>query len=149
MAQKVLVQLIDDLDGTSSETVETVQFGLDGVTYEIDLAEGNAERLRGAFADYIGAGRRTGGRIRRGVNAGSNGHGRADASQVREWAEANGIELAARGRIPAHVAESFREAQKTPAKAAAATRAKPKAGTKTTRSRAKRTTVKVASNAAE
>jgi hypothetical protein len=111
MAQKVLVQLVDDLDGTTSESVSTVQFGLDGVTYEIDLTDSNADRLRGLFADYVNSGRRTGGRIKRGT-ASRNGAANNDASQIREWAQANGIELAARGRIPAHVAESYREAQK-------------------------------------
>lgn len=112
MAQKVLVQLVDDLDGTTSDTVTTVQFGLDGVTYEIDLTDTNADRLRGVFADYVNSGRRTGGRVRRGSGAGRNGATNNDAGQIREWAQANGIELAARGRIPAHVAESYREAQK-------------------------------------
>lgn len=112
MAQKVLVQLVDDLDGTTSESVSTVQFGLDGVTYEIDLTESNADRLRGLFADYVNSGRRTGGRIKRGSGTSRNGSANNDASQIREWAQANGIELAARGRIPAHVAESYREAQK-------------------------------------
>jgi hypothetical protein len=111
MAQKVLVQLVDDLDGTTSESVSTVQFGLDGVTYEIDLTDSNADRLRGLFADYVDSGRRTGGRVKRGA-ASRNGAVNNDASQIREWAQANGIELAARGRIPAHVAESYREAQK-------------------------------------
>ena len=112
MAQKVLVQLVDDLDGTTSDTVSTVQFGLDGVTYEIDLTDSNAERLRGLFSDYVVSGRRTGGRVKRGSGPGRNGSGNNDASQIREWAQANGIELAARGRIPAHVAESYRDAQK-------------------------------------
>jgi Lsr2 len=111
MAQKVLVQLIDDLDGTSSEDVTTVQFGLDGVTYEIDLSESNADRLRDLLADYVAAARRTGGRVRRGTRPGRGGGADNDASAIREWAQANGIELAARGRIPSHVAESYRQAQ--------------------------------------
>ena len=112
MAQKVLVQLIDDLDGAASDDVTTVQFGLDGVTYEIDLSESNADRLRDVLADYVGSARRTGGRVRRGTRPGQPGGGaNNDASAIREWAQANGVELAARGRIPAHVAESYREAQ--------------------------------------
>ena len=35
MAQKVQILLLDDIDGT--EASETVQFGLDGANYEIDL----------------------------------------------------------------------------------------------------------------
>jgi hypothetical protein len=111
MAQKVLVQLIDDLDGSASDDVTTVQFGLDGVTYEIDLSETNADRLRDLLADYVGSARRTGGRVRRGTRPGQAGGANNDAGAIREWAQANGIELAARGRIPAHVAESYREAQ--------------------------------------
>ena len=41
MAQKVNIVLIDDIDG--SEAIETVSFGLDGTSYEIDLSTKNAE----------------------------------------------------------------------------------------------------------
>jgi len=46
---------------------QTVQFGLDGVTYEIDLSDDNAAALRDELARYIGAGRRVGGRKVRAV----------------------------------------------------------------------------------
>ncbi|MGH3759276.1 histone-like nucleoid-structuring protein Lsr2 [Actinophytocola sp.] len=112
MAQKVLVQLIDDLDGSASDDVTTVQFGLDGVTYEIDLSETNADQLRNMLADYVAAARRTGGRVRRGARPGQRaGAANHDAGAIREWAQANGVELAARGRIPSHVAEAYRRAQ--------------------------------------
>jgi hypothetical protein len=39
MAQEVLVQLVDDLDGELGEDVSTFSFSLDGVSYEIDLRE--------------------------------------------------------------------------------------------------------------
>ena len=42
MAQKVKIILVDDLDGGSAD--ETVRFGLDGVSYEIDLSADNAVR---------------------------------------------------------------------------------------------------------
>ena len=63
MAQKVQVQLIDDLDG--SEADGAVRFGLDGTEYEIDLSAGHAQELRGALARYVGAARRAGGGGRR------------------------------------------------------------------------------------
>jgi len=44
VAQKVTVSLIDDLDGDKAD--ETVEFGLDGKSYEIDLSTGNAGKLR-------------------------------------------------------------------------------------------------------
>ena len=42
MAQKVQVLLVDDIDGGTAD--ETVTFGLDGVTYEIDLTVRSRER---------------------------------------------------------------------------------------------------------
>ena len=48
MAQKVHIVLEDDLDG--SPATETVSFGLDGKTYEIDLNDKNAGKLRDALA---------------------------------------------------------------------------------------------------
>lgn len=62
MAQKVFVSLVDDIDG--SEADETVEFGLDGVNYEIDLSAENAEELRDALAQYVEHARRAGGRKR-------------------------------------------------------------------------------------
>ena len=47
MAQRVQVILEDDIDGGPAD--ETVTFGLDGVTYEIDLSEKNASALRDAI----------------------------------------------------------------------------------------------------
>jgi hypothetical protein len=112
MAQQVLVQLVDDLDGTTSSDVSTVLFSLDGVTYEIDLSEANAERLRGGLAEYVEAARRVGGRIKRGSRPGQNGSGAAnDAGLVRKWANENGFGLSGRGRIPSHVVEAYRAAK--------------------------------------
>jgi Lsr2 len=124
MAQKVLVQLVDDLDGLPGDDVSTVQFGLDGVTYEIDLSGANAERLRDTLTEFVAAGRRVGGRIKRGTKPRSTpDNGPSEASQVREWANNNGYELSSRGRIPAHIVDSYRQAQ------AEATRSKKKRST--------------------
>ena len=63
MAQKVTVQLVDDLDGSVAE--ETVEFGLDGVSYQIDLSMVNAEKIRDLLGDYVAHARRSGARRRR------------------------------------------------------------------------------------
>ncbi|MCW2690034.1 MAG: Lsr2, partial [Mycobacterium sp.] len=73
MAKKVTVTLVDDFDGEGAAD-ETVEFGLDGVSYEIDLSAKNAAKLRGDLKGWVEAGRRVGGR-RRGRSAGS-GRGR-------------------------------------------------------------------------
>ena len=112
MAQQVLVQLVDDLDGTASSDVSTVSFSLDGVTYEIDLSEANAERLRGSLSQYVDSARRVGGRLKRGSKSGQNGSGSSqEAGLVRAWANENGYGLSGRGRIPSHVVAAYKEAK--------------------------------------
>nr|WP_166682621.1 Lsr2 family protein [Streptomyces sp. 846.5] len=107
MAQKVVIELSDDLDG--SEAVETITFALDGRSYEIDLSEKNAGRLRKIFAPYAEAGRRQGG-ARRGAKRIPAGADRPNPVEVRTWAAAHGIEVAPRGRVPAEVVEKYRAA---------------------------------------
>jgi hypothetical protein len=119
MAQKVVVSLVDDLD--SSEADETVEFGLDGATYEIDLSEANASRLRDALADYVAHARRSGGRRRSSTPAssstssrrGSGGRAAVDREQnqaIREWARKQGMTVSERGRIPSEVSEAYHKA---------------------------------------
>ncbi|WP_309095860.1 Lsr2 family protein [Streptomyces sp.] len=105
MAQKVVVTLFDDIDG--SEATETVAFGLDGRSYEIDLSEVNAGALRKALAPYVEAGRK---RSRSG-KAYRQTEVAPDPSAVRAWAQANRMEVPARGRIPKRVYEAFSAAQ--------------------------------------
>jgi hypothetical protein len=112
MAQRVHVEMVDDLDG--SEASQTVPFSLDGVTYEIDLSEDNASALRDELARYVGAARRIGGRKVRlatgqslsGTAAGS-GTDRERNRQIREWAQANGYEVAERGRLSSEIIAGF------------------------------------------
>ena len=47
MAKQIIHKLVDDLDGGDAD--ETVKFALDGVQYEIDLSETNADKLRDAI----------------------------------------------------------------------------------------------------
>jgi hypothetical protein len=58
MAQKVVVSLVDDLDGGKAD--ETIQFSLDGKHYEIDLSDNNATALHNTLASYIESARRPG-----------------------------------------------------------------------------------------
>ena len=126
MARKVLVRLVDDLDGLPSEGVATVTFSLDGVSYQIDLNETNAGKLRDGLADFISAARRTGGRMKRGSAAGGRAASANDGPAIREWAREQGHELAERGRIPSHIVDAFHAAnrggRRVAAKAAAATK---------------------------
>jgi hypothetical protein len=122
MAQRVQVVLEDDIDG--GEAHETISFALDGVSYEIDLSEDNAAKLRDAFAVYVGSGRRVGGRSTSGraarssgsttsAGAGGSRRGRSgEPAKIREWARANGREVSGRGRVSAELREAYEKAHK-------------------------------------
>jgi Lsr2 len=105
MASRVITTLVDDTDG--SEAAETVQFGLDGTMWEIDLSAGNAGKLRADLAGYVSKARKVGGRTRR---ASTGTPSLIDNKSVRKWAEANGIELSKRGRIPADIISQYQAA---------------------------------------
>ncbi len=104
MAQKVNIVLVDDIDGT--DATQTVVFGLDGTSYEIDLNDSHASALREALAPYVGHGRKVGRAARRGARAAA-ATGGASAKEIREWARDNGFTVPERGRIPADVREAF------------------------------------------
>ena len=115
MAQRVVTELIDDLDG-SSEAAETVTFGLDGVTYEIDLSEEHAEELRTLLEGHALHGRRlsTGRGGRRptpGRPARSGPESAADPKAVRQWAQEQGYEVSARGRVSKALLQAYAAAQ--------------------------------------
>jgi hypothetical protein len=110
VAQRVVVMLSDDIDG--GEAAETVAFGLDGKSYEIDLNPSNAKKLRKALAPYMAAGRKQ-------TNAAKHDKPRITyrhtalepaPAAVRAWAQSNKMDVPARGRIPKRVYEAFREA---------------------------------------
>ena len=104
MAQKVSIILVDDIDG--GDATETVQFGLDGTSYEIDLSDANAGALREALSGYVGHARKvtSGRRGRRSTAAATTG---ASAKDVRAWARENNHSVPERGRIPADVREAY------------------------------------------
>ena len=104
MAQKVNIVLVDDLDGT--EATETVTFGLDGTTYEIDLNDKNAASLRDALGGYVGHARKVAGGGRRGRKSAGSASS-SNTKDVREWAKGQGMEVSERGRISADVQQAY------------------------------------------
>ena len=107
MAQKVTVNLVDDLDGTPAD--ETISFGFGGKSLEIDLSAANAKEMRETFGFYIGHAREAGspstdGRDRRRKAA------RQRTQQIRAWAKDQGRELSDRGRIPEAIVAEYEAA---------------------------------------
>jgi len=117
MARQVITTLIDDLDGKPAD--RTIEFGLDGTNYTIDLSDANAGKLRKALDPFIAAGTRVGrggsGRVA-GRQGGRSAAGRGVASDrdqnraIREWAARNGYEVSERGRIPQNMADAYHAA---------------------------------------
>jgi hypothetical protein len=107
MARKVSVEFVSDLSGSSGDDVATVGFGLDGVGYEIDLNGVEATKLRELLEPYVEAGRKVG----RNGKVLTNKRVGPDPKAVRAWAEANGIKVPSRGRIPGDVVEQFEAAE--------------------------------------
>jgi hypothetical protein len=111
VAQIREIRLVDDLDGEVAD--ETVEFGVDGKSYEIDLSGANAKRLRDALAEFVASARRAGGRRRGGstpapaVAARRPSIDREQNQAIREWARKRGMKVSDRGRIPAEVLEAY------------------------------------------
>jgi Lsr2 len=107
MARRTVVTLEDDVGGGPADV--TLRFGIDGAEYEIDLSEKNAARFRNQLAPFIEHARRAGRRSRRAVRTAAS---RQRSRDIRVWAKGRGIELSARGRIPADVVTQYEAASR-------------------------------------
>ncbi len=120
MARTTIVQLTDDIDG--SEADQTVEFSYKGKPYSLDLNDKNASELDDVLAPYIAAAEKAGGAQPRTASRSSRSGGSRqrssspstttgpDPKDVRRWAEANGVQLSARGRIPGSIIEQYQAA---------------------------------------
>jgi hypothetical protein len=113
MARREVVELTDDLDG--SPAVGTFRFGREGVEYEIDLSQENADHLTECLQPYVEAGLRVGGRRQSGGRRRGGQQATqqvaADPATIRAWAEARGYKVSPRGRISKEVVEAFNAAR--------------------------------------
>ena len=108
MAQKIAIQFTDDLDGTEAEG--TVNFGLDGTSYEIDLSKANNATLHKALAPFIEHGRKVRARRVPAQRGSRNAANRDRTHDIREWAKGQGMTINDRGRIPAEVIAKYEAA---------------------------------------
>lgn len=97
MSTKTLT--LDDLD--QSEGAETVHFGWRDRSFEIDLAQANTDKLEKVLTPFMNVAREV---VRRAPAT-------SQAAQVREWAKSRGIEVPAKGRIPASITEQYEAEQ--------------------------------------
>ena len=106
MAQKVTVELEDDLTGGPAE--QTVRFAFEGIDYEIDLSAKNAAAFGKQLAPYLEHARRAGRAQSR--RPGRTAAGRQRSGDIRAWAKEQGLAVSERGRIPASVLEQYQAA---------------------------------------
>lgn len=123
VAQKVQVLITCDLDEDETEAAETVTFGHNGATYELEMCQQHLEEFNNWIGEYIAAARRVGtsGRARRAVAAAPTSRRRparasratgakGDLGAIRDWARANGYKVSDRGRISSAVREAYEAA---------------------------------------
>ena len=103
MAKKTIVEWVDDIDGTAA--AETLTFTIDGSSYEIDLSEKNADKLRSVMGGWIEASRRSTNNRVRAVHTKDDP---AEATKARKWAIDNGFEVGPRGRLRTEVIDAYR-----------------------------------------
>jgi len=121
MAQRVQVELVDDLNGDQAQ--ETVRFGVDGTDYEIDLTTENAEKLRSALSEYVDKARKATGRRGQGGQRSSTASSssssssastsrakREETQRIRQWAQENGHNPSSRGRVTRSIIDAYNEA---------------------------------------
>lgn len=101
MAKKVTVTLVDDMD-EESVADETVEFGLDGQGYEMDLSSANAERFREQMKPWMTKARKVGRATPRRARGSKERY-----AAVRQWARARGHKIGDRGRVPASLIAAY------------------------------------------
>jgi Lsr2 len=104
--QRVEVQLEDDLTGGPAD--ETVEFGVDGRAYELDLNARHAADLRHRLAPFVERARLV--PQRRFKGTARSAASRARSRQIRAWAERQGFAVSAHGRLPANVIDEYERA---------------------------------------
>ena len=111
MSKKKNVESVDAVDGTTAD--ETVQFGLDGQLYSIELSADNAAELRRIVGEWAECGRRVRAAQRRHlarVDPWRKQVSGQERVQIREWCHDNGYRVGSRGPLPFDAVDAFRTA---------------------------------------
>ena len=109
VAQKTITKMYDDLDGSEIDgDGKSISFSFDGTSYEIDLNSKNLAKMREDLGVYIEKARKV---SIRGRSAGKAAEpAPLDTKAVRAWAEEQGMEVSARGRLSSELIEQYRAA---------------------------------------
>ena len=113
MAERIVRQLIDDIDGSdiTDGGGEQLEFSVRGVDYRIDLSTANLAKFDKALKPYIDAAETVGGKRRQRVKASGAKRATVNLADIREWARGEGYDVSDRGRIRAEIVDAFHAAQ--------------------------------------
>lgn len=112
MATETILVVTSDLSGNGD--ANTVEFGFDGVGYEIDLTAAELGEFQAALQPYLDSARRRTTQPRKSRNSRRSGNPsttKEERAKIREWGAKNGYDVPARGRIGKNIIEAFRAAQ--------------------------------------
>ena len=116
MAERVVVTLIDDLDGGVAD--ETLHFSFRGTDYVIDLSKKNAVAFDKAIEKYVAKARKTkvAPTARGSRKSTASGLSKEQLADVRAWATKNKVKVSPRGRVGADVIARYQGAQRASTK---------------------------------
>jgi hypothetical protein len=104
----MVIYLVDDVD--QAEGVETAQFALDGIRYEIDLSAAHGDELRATLAPRPARARRVGGASKLPPRRRRASRADEKVTRIRQWARTQGYPVPDRGRIPDGVLVAYADA---------------------------------------
>lgn len=106
MAQKILVELLDDMDG--SEAVGTFEFTHKGVDYAIDFNQTHMDEYTQMFEYLTQMARVVKGKKRAPYGSKKSATPVVGKTQeMREWLRAAGHDVKDRGRVPSHLVDLY------------------------------------------
>lgn len=109
MAQRTIVELVDDLEGGPADG--TLAFSVQGKAYELELSQPNIDAFFAAIDVYVTAARRVSGggsgTVRRARGTSNGAAATVNVEEIRAWARENGWPIAERGRISRVIMDAY------------------------------------------
>ena len=110
MAIKRITTEVYHSDLSGEEGAETVKFGFHGANYELELTAKEAKEFEKLLTPYLNVARKATGRGTPAARSTGSKNTPEFLAKVREWAAAQGIEVAPRGRIKKDIIDQYNAA---------------------------------------
>ena len=103
----VVEQVVCDVCGKEIEHPTSVILGWGREQWELDLCDDDHDAIGATFDEWIAKGAKVGGRAPRRSRPAAEG---SDSGAIREWAQANGLTVGAKGRISQKIRAAYEAA---------------------------------------